>query len=409
MRSSCLRRILREERAQLRELFRRMDERPSATDAEKRALFYEIRVRIEDHLRGMDLLIQDPDVQAAAGPVRIAESRAGHRLLDSMLSELSAQDLRAPEYPAALRLLRRSVELLFDEVEEPLLGEAERLLPDAAAGPLALKLRDPARASGPSRSPLLRPEPMVPARTHRRVRRLAIALAIVVFLPAAAIVAVVLGVNPFVRSQVESLASSALKVPVALDQARVNIAGGIHLTRLSIGNPRQFKEVRSFRVKRIDVAVSLPSVFQDAVEVQDVLIVNPVLTIEIEKGAVNWSTMMDHLAAPAKEPVEEVKQKQKQFIVRRLRVVQPMVVIRSPKLAKGGAAITLRDIELQEIGTAPGSAAPFSLVLATVFQALLTGAIDEWTSVPGELGTSIEAMNTRTSEAYGNRLKTPQQ
>jgi len=72
-------------------------------------------------------------------------------------------------------------------------------------------------------------------------------------------------------------------------------------------------------------------------------------------------------------------------------------------MSQGGAEIVLRDIELQGVGTGPGRAAPLSLVLATVFQAMLTGAIDEWAGLPGEL--RLDEITSSTSKSYGDELK----
>ena len=98
-----------------------------------------------------------------------------------------------------------------------------------------------------------------------------------------------------------------------------------------------------------------------------------------------------------------MKRGEKKFIIHRLRIVRPVVVIRSPKVSRGGTEIVLRDIELEGVGTAPGRAATLSLVLATIFQALLTGAIDEWGDLPGDL--RLGDITAGTSKSYGDELQ----
>jgi uncharacterized protein involved in outer membrane biogenesis len=248
------------------------------------------------------------------------------------------------------------------------------------------------------------PHSCVSPRAHRRLRRLTIALAIVIAIPAAAILAVVFGLNALMRTTAESLASSALKVPVVMDRARVNLAGILRLERLAVGNPLQFKELRAFRVDVVAAEVSLASAFKDTIEVNELAIVHPRMIVEAGKEQLNWSVIMDHLTQPAKEPVEKAKRKEVTFIIRRLRIVRPTVVVRSPKMSRGGTEIVLRDIQLRGVGSAPGSAAPLSLVLATVFQAILTGAIDEWGDIPG--GQNLAGITSGASKAYGDRLRT---
>jgi hypothetical protein len=254
------------------------------------------------------------------------------------------------------------------------------------------------------RSPLLPPRPYVSPRAHRRLRRLTIALALLIATPVAAIVAVIAGLNPFIRSQVESVASSLLKVPVVLDRAQVNLAGGVRFFRLAVGNPLPFKEVRAFRVDAVAAEMSPVSAFTDTIEINEVVILHPRMIVEAGKEKLNWSVLMNHLQKPAGKPAaEEVKQGGKKFIIHRLRIVRPVVVIRSPKMSQGGAEIVLRDIELQGVGTGPGRAATLPLVLATVFQAMLTGAIDEGSAIPGEL--RLGDITSSTSKSYGDELK----
>jgi uncharacterized protein involved in outer membrane biogenesis len=245
----------------------------------------------------------------------------------------------------------------------------------------------------------------VSLQSYRRLRRVTIALALVVAIPLGAVLAVVFGMNPFVRAQVESLAASLLKVPVAMDRARINLLGAVRFERLAVGNPLPFKEVRAFRTDLVAADVSLASAFKDTIEVNEVVIVHPRIIVEAGRERLNWSVLMDHLKPPAGRPLaEKVKRKEKKFIIRRLRIIRPVIVVRSPKMSQGGTEVVLRNIELEGVGTGPGKAATLSLVLATVFQALLTGAIDEWGALPNDV--PLAEITSRTSKAYGDDLKT---
>jgi hypothetical protein len=57
-----------------------------------------------------------------------------------------------------------------------------------------------------------------------------------------------------------------------------------------------------------------------------------------------------------------------------------------------------------ERGKASNGAAPFSLVLATVVQALITAAIEEWTGIPGELDGILTSDSTRNSSSFDKKL-----
>jgi uncharacterized protein involved in outer membrane biogenesis len=256
----------------------------------------------------------------------------------------------------------------------------------------------------PERRPEHPPRPYVSPRAHRRLRRLTVALAILVAVPVAVILTIVFGLNPIARSVVEKLGSSAMKVPVVLDRAQINPLGAVRLHRLAIGNPLPFKEVRAFRTDMIAAEIALASAFKDVIEVNELVILHPRMIVEAGREKLNWGVLMDHLQKPSgKRPVGEVKRKEKKFIIHRIRIVRPVVVIRSPKVSQGGTEIVLRDIQLEGVGSAPGSAATLPLVLATVFQALLTGALDEWGDIPGSL--HLGDITSSTSKSNGNGLK----
>ena len=196
-----------------------------------------------------------------------------------------------------------------------------------------------------------------------------------------------------------------MKVPVVLDRAQINPLGAVRLHRLAIGNPLPCKEIRAFRVDMIATEVALASVFKDTIEINELVILHPRMIVEAGKEKLNWGVIMEHLQKPSGKPppVEEGKHREKKFIIHRVRIVRPVVVVRSPKVSQGGTEIVLRDIELEGVGTGPGKAATLPLVLSTVFQALLTGALDDWGDIPGSL--RLGDITSGTSKSYGDDLK----
>ena len=255
-----------------------------------------------------------------------------------------------------------------------------------------IRTSDPVSATAPDRE-------VVSLRSYRRVRRIAIALALVIAIPCILLVALLIVLNPAIRSAVESMGTDAVGVPVGLENVRVNIIGGVHLTRFSIGSPRGFREVRSFRFGQLDAEVAPIGLLGRTIEIQDILLVEPEITLEFDGKTFNWGVMMEKLVDKSKKPGEGGDGTK--FVIHRFRIERPVVLFRAPSLPKG-VLLRLRDIELQEIGSAPGSAATFSLVLATVVQALITGAIDEWAGIPGELGDILGDESARTSGALGD-------
>lgn len=244
------------------------------------------------------------------------------------------------------------------------------------------------------------PRDIVSGARYRQVRRVAILLALVIALPSVVLVALLIGLNPAIRASVEKMATASTGVPVSLEDVRINLIGGVHLTRLAIANPKEFREVRAFRFGRLDAEVSLASLTSKTIEIQDVLLVNPEITIEFDHGKTNWGVLTKQLTAKGQRPVES---QEKKFVIHRFRITKALVVVRAPSLPKG-VAIRLRDIELESIGDSPDSPATFSLVLTTVIQALITGAIEEWTGIPGELGDILGGETKRTSDSLGKKM-----
>jgi hypothetical protein len=268
---------------------------------------------------------------------------------------------------------------------------------------MSTQLREPAREkkalSAPSKAACTSID-----RSRRRFRLATIILAIVLALPLLLALAVVLWISPIIRKTTEKLATDALGLPVVVDDVRVNLAGRVQLQRLAVGNPLPFKEVRSFRLGRMDAAVSLPTLFNQTVEVQDLTLENPELIVEFDKDRTNWGAIFDNLVKASKAPKAEEGRK---FMIRRIRIAHPVVVVHA-KEVPNGVRIRLRDIELRDVGTSSGSASPTYLVLATIFQALITGAVDQWTGAPANLGSTFEADVARGAQSFEGKL-TPAQ
>jgi uncharacterized protein involved in outer membrane biogenesis len=241
-------------------------------------------------------------------------------------------------------------------------------------------------------------------RSRRRFRLATIILAIIIALPLLLVLAVALWINPIIRKTSEKLATDALGLPVAVDGVRVNLAGRVQLQRLAVGNPLPYKEVRSFRLGRMDAAVSISTLFNQTIEVQDLTLENPELIVEFDKDRTNWGTIFDNLVKASKAPKVDEGRK---FVIRRIRIAHPVVVVHA-KEVPNGVRIQLRDIELRDVGSASGSGSPTYLVLATIFQAIVTGAVDQWTGAPGNLGSTFEADVARGSQPFEGKLTKPQ-
>jgi hypothetical protein len=239
------------------------------------------------------------------------------------------------------------------------------------------------------------------------IRIAVLAGSLLLLLPILFFVGIVLGVNPIVGWGVETLGSEALKVPVQLDRARISFGGRAHLRGFSVGNPSGFQASRAFAFDSLYAEASMRSVFREVVDLPELVIEKPEFWIELgRKGEPsNWTVLMRNLAESLPKRYEGKRADQdKKFVIHRLRIVAPVVHFRSP-LLPNGFTVPLKDIELKEIGTAPGTASKTYVVLATILQAILTGGLGEGKDLPGDIRGPLDAELSEAARTFGEVLK----
>ena len=112
---------------------------------------------------------------------------------------------------------------------------------------------------------------------------------------------------------VEKVGSSALSVPVTLDKLDISaLRGKVALKGLDIANPEGFKTERLFKLASCSTDVSMKSLFDDTIVVNEVTVSGLEITFEQKGMKSNLQAMLDQIAANAKEtqgeaPEEETK------------------------------------------------------------------------------------------------------
>jgi len=185
-----------------------------------------------------------------------------------------------------------------------------------------------------------------------------IILGILVLLPVLLLLVGVIFVDPIVRSGIEKGGSHALKVPVHLKTASIGLfSGKASLSGFEVANPPGYAESRSVAFGRIDTEVRPSSLLHDVVEIGELTVVKPELTLEFTGTKSNWSTLMDNLS-PGKPEAKEEKPATpgKKFIIHRMRIEEAGALFRSDVIPGGGTSVTLPSIDLENVGTAEGGA-----------------------------------------------------
>lgn len=237
---------------------------------------------------------------------------------------------------------------------------------------------------------------------RRPVKIAAWTLAVLVWIPFLFVILMVLGINPIFTMGVTKLGSDALKVPVTLRRASVSFAGKLRLGRFEIQNPPGYTGVEAASFDGMYAEVPFRSVFAQDIDLPVLTVVNPVFNLEMADGdkPSNWARIMKNLAEslPKKDETPP-PDGEKRFKIGELKILNPTIVYRS-SLIPEGTVLHLKDIELKQVGNAPGSRSKLYIVLASIFQAVLTGGIQE-KDLPDDVRKTFKEEVSAAAKAFG--------
>ena len=234
------------------------------------------------------------------------------------------------------------------------------------------------------------------------VKPVAWTLAVLVWVPFLFVMLMVLGINPIFTAAVSKVGSKALKVPVKLQRASISFSGRVSLGRLEIQNPSQFSEAEAASIEGLYAEIPLRALFGHEIEIPVLTVKRPIFNLEMgeKKQPSNWAVLMKNLSESLPKKGEEEKTDgEKRFKIKDLKILNPLVRYRSPAFPKG-IDLDLKDIELKQVGNAPGSSSKTYLVLASLFQALLTGGVKD-KHLPSEVRGTLSDELGDASKAFG--------
>lgn len=202
------------------------------------------------------------------------------------------------------------------------------------------------------------------------MRVLFIILGVLAALVLIAAAGLALALDPLVLRVARTQSAKALGVPVRIDDADASFGGRLELEGFDAGNPEGFAEPRSVRFDRVTVKARLGSVLEKVLDVDELVVERPALTIEFKGTRSNLGVLLDHLAKPGAEKTGDGMK----FRVRRLRVEGASVRFRSDVLGGSPSELTLPNVELANVGTSD-DAATTSELLAVILKSLGTEAM----------------------------------
>jgi hypothetical protein len=210
--------------------------------------------------------------------------------------------------------------------------------------------------------------------------------------------------DPMVKRVAQDKGSEALGVPVEIRDADASLFGRLSIEGLSAANPQGFQEPRAFRFDSLSAKARLRSIFEDVVEIKEVRLQRPELTIEFVGARSNLKAILDRLAE--QRPKEEKDPESRKFRIGVVRIEGTELRIRSDRFAGGEPkTLTLPAIELRDLGTDEG-AATVSEILATLVQTLWTEALKAAKDViPEEVLRSLAAEIDEVGRRFGGRVQ----
>jgi hypothetical protein len=259
-------------------------------------------------------------------------------------------------------------------------------------------------------APMKTPPGPEPSKSPRPGLKLALAAGgILVLLPFLFVLGIVLGINPIVKFGVQNLGSSALKVPVHLGRASISFAGEARLDDFRIANPPGYALPDAGGFDALYARVPIPSAFRSQIDIPELTVQHPEFTFELggKHHPSNWGVLMKSLAAslPVKA-ASPTPDDPKTFRVDRIRILEPVIHFRAASLPQG-ITLHLNNIELRNVGTAPGVRSKTYVLLASILQALLTGGLHEGKQLPSDVTGPFRKELSEAAKSFGELLLQP--
>lgn len=220
----------------------------------------------------------------------------------------------------------------------------------------------------------------------KRIIRIVVVLVVLLLV---AVGAVFIFLDSIVKKGVETVGPKVARVDVRLAGAKISpFSGSGELTGLFIGNPEGFKTPSAITVGDVKVAVKVSSVFSDVIQVEEVHVQAPEITLEAGLTGSNLGKILDTINESASKESAAVKSGEKKpgkkIYIKDILIEGGKINV-SVKLAMGKSlTVPLPAIHIQNIGTPEKGA-----TTAEAAQQIMNAVLSETTKAAANVGGAI--------------------
>lgn len=181
-----------------------------------------------------------------------------------------------------------------------------------------------------------------------------------------AVAALFVGLPHLVKAGAETVSTDVMGTKTTVDSADVDLGrGAVALHQYQVKNPEGFAQPRFLNVGRIRVGAGVTDLRKDPVEVSEILIERPEVTVEQALSGTNLQQIMDSIT---RRPGSRWK-------IQSLKIQGGSVRFVLPILGRD-TKVDVPDIELKEITNRDGSPAMLGDVIRQVLQQMVVRAAD---------------------------------
>src|SRR3990172_4858563 len=215
---------------------------------------------------------------------------------------------------------------------------------------------------------------------------------VLVVATASAIILVLTNIDSIIKAAIEKYGSEATKTAVRVSSVKIHLPSGEGaIAGLTVANPRGFSSPYAFRLGKISARIDTRTITSSPIVIDEIRIAAPQVTYEMNAaGSSNISLLKQNLqaltAGKPKKTGEEKKNKGKEKkIIKKFTIESGGVDVRIAALGDKTQTVTLRRIELTNIG-AGGGATP-----SQVSRQVLSALADE-------VGRSVQSLVKKNAE-----------